>query len=486
MTNRDRSTFEECILAGGLLMEQQLDEAFAIVRKSLLASAGPDAWPTDQQLADQLQKMGLLNAWQIKQLRNGRTKFNLAHYRIIDSIGQGGMGHVFKAVDTKMGRVVAVKVLPRYKSTPEAVISFAREVSAAGRLQHPRLVTALDAGHDGNVHYLVTEFVPGMDLRKRVRRDGPMNMAAAASIISQVAEGLQYAHDQGIVHRDVKPGNVLVTPLGEAKLSDLGLAESLHSGTKNDPRQAKIVGTADYLSPDQVFSPGCPTPGWDIYSLGCTLYYAVTGKVPFPGGTTADKARAHCDLRPLDPRRLNPGLSDEFVDVVADMMAKDPSQRIPLAREVIRRLAPFILGQPTFPASETLTQSAGPPRAATPPTNGRTIPLATRLEPPTPIRAAHPLPTAMGWATADTKTDLSLLSNGSNDDGGLVETEGIFDLEFLDEEVVASIDTPVRRHDAQPRANWRKRAAIVGGIVGTVIILRWLVNIAQTFWPTGS
>ena len=174
-------------------------------------------------------------------------------------------------------------------------------------------------------------------------------MSAAASIISQAAEGLEYAHAQGIVHRDVKPGNVLVSPQGEVKLSDLGLAGPLAGQPEPDPRHGKIVGTADYLSPDHVRDPWNPTPAWDIYSLGCTLYYAATGKVPFPGGTTADKARAHCELRPLDPRRLNPRLSPEFVEVMADMMAKDPAQRIGSAREVIARLAPFLAGPPALP-----------------------------------------------------------------------------------------------------------------------------------------
>ena len=201
---------------------------------------------------------------------------------------------------------------------------------------------AVDAGKDGNVNFLVTEYVPGSDLRKLVRRNGPLSMEAAANIISQVAEGLHHAHQQSIVHRDVKPGNVLVTPEGDAKLSDLGLAGPMYSSNADqDPRYGKIVGTADYLSPDHIISPWNPVPAWDIYSLGCTLYYAVTGKVPFPGGTTSDKARAHCSLKPLDPRRLNHQLSDPFVDVVADMMAKDPAQRVPSALAVIDRLAPW-------------------------------------------------------------------------------------------------------------------------------------------------
>ena len=300
------------------------------------------AAPTDQELSEKIVELGLLNAWQAKQLLDGRTKFTLGPYRIIDSLGQGGMGHVFKAEDPILKRVVAIKVLPRDKSTPEAIANFTREIQALSSLNHPKLVRAVDAGNDGNVNFLVTEYVPGSDLRKLVRRSGPLSMEAAANIISQVAEGLHHAHQQGIVHRDVKPGNVLVTPEGDAKLSDLGLAGPMYSSNADqDPRYGKIVGTADYLSPDHILSPWNPVPAWDIYSLGCTLYYAVTGKVPFPGGTTSDKARAHCSLKPLDPRRLNHQLSDAFVDVVADMMAKDPAQRIPSALAVIDRLAPW-------------------------------------------------------------------------------------------------------------------------------------------------
>ena len=346
MSNGEGSMFERCALASGLLTREQLDQARAGVRWSEGDELDPNEPPSGRQLADRLVEIGLLNLWQAKQLLDGRTKFNLGPYLIIDSIGQGGMGQVFKAQLGPAGRVVAVKVLPRHKSTPEAIANFAREIHALASLDHPKLVAALDDGEDGNVHYLVTEYVPGADLRKLVRQNGPLSVAAAASIISQVAEGLEYAHAQGIVHRDIAPGNVLVSPDGQAKLSDLGLAGSLDGSPEDDPRHGKIVGTADFLSPDQIRDPRSPSPAWDIYSLGCTLYYVVTGKVPFPGGTTADKARAHCELRPLDPRRLNSRLSAEFVEVMADMMAKEPSQRIASAHEVQTRLAPFLTAEP--------------------------------------------------------------------------------------------------------------------------------------------
>jgi eukaryotic-like serine/threonine-protein kinase len=366
-----QSGFERCALISGLLTANQLDEVRAALCAATADGAAPATVPSDQELADALVAKGLLNAWQAKQLCDGRTKFTLGDYRVIDSLGQGGMGHVYKGQD-RIGRTVAIKVLPRDKCTPEAIANFSREIQAMASLNHPRLIRALDAGQDGKVYYLVTEYVPGCDLRKLVRRAGPLGMEAAASVIAQVADALSYAHGRGVVHRDVKPGNVLVAPDGEAKLSDLGLAGPMYDHDRQDPRYGKIVGTADYLSPDHIESPWNPAPTWDIYSLGCTLYYAVTGKVPFPGGTTADKVEAHRNLRPLDPHRLNHQLSDQFVDVLADMMAKDPAQRIASAAQVMERLSPWTTGKtsgamPPVPPPLPAPAGATPPIAVVPP-----------------------------------------------------------------------------------------------------------------------
>ena len=336
------STFERSALASSLLTREQLDTTWAALIEAKPGSFSADL-SMDERLAQKLVQLGLLNSWQAQQLLAGRTKFNLGPYCIIDSIGSGGMGQVFKAVHGVMGRIVAVKVLPRNKCTPEAIANFVRESRAQAKLDHPNLVRALDAGQDGNVYYLVTEYVAGPDLRKLVRNGGPLGMESAASVVSQVAAGLQHAHERGVVHRDVKPGNVLVAADGVAKLSDLGLAGPLVADAEKDPRFGRIVGTADYLSPDHIQDPWNPTPAWDIYSLGCTLYYAVTGKVPFPGGSTADKANAHCKLRPLDPRRLNPHVSPAFIDVMADMMAKNPAERTPSAAEVVARWRPGLM-----------------------------------------------------------------------------------------------------------------------------------------------
>ena len=356
-TSTHTNAFQQCALASGLLTQKEVDEALAALRwfDKDQAAASP---ATDNQLADKLVELGHLNRWQAQQLLEGRTKFNLGPYAIVDSIGQGGMGQVFKARHETTGQIVAVKVLPRSRSTPTAIATFNREVEAQSRLDDPNLVRALDHGHDGNVYYLVTEFVPGADLRKLVRRNGPLGMQAAARVISQVARGLDHAHQQGIVHRDVKPGNILVTPDGQAKLSDLGLAWPLEAKGDDAPRYGKIVGTADYLAPDHIKNPCDPQPAWDIYSLGCTLYYTVTGKVPFPGGSVSDKARAHCDQRPLDPRKHNPELSAEMVEVIAQMMAKDPAERTANAAAVVARLAPWTEGGTAAVLGEKVEKAA--------------------------------------------------------------------------------------------------------------------------------
>ena len=304
----------------------------------------------DDSIAAELVAQDIISDYQATQLKQGRTIFNLGPYTVIDWLGQGGMGQVYKARHEMMGREVAIKTLPQDKTTDESIASFTREIRTQAQLDHPRLVRAYDAGQDGKVYFLVTEFVPGTDLRRLVRLDGRLNMVQAASIISQVAMGLEHAHQQGLIHRDIKPGNILVTPDGTAKLSDLGLAGFLHEGA-SDPRAGKIVGTADYLSPEQIRDPSSVGPSSDIYSLGCTLYYAVTAKVPFPGGRTKDKVRRHLEEMPWHPRRLNPEISEEFVDVIADMMEKSAQQRIQSAADVARRLEPWAREKVDLPSS---------------------------------------------------------------------------------------------------------------------------------------
>lgn len=331
--------FRQAALASKLVTKEQLQAAIALVMQSPELKDRHPNEITDKQLALKLVEMKVISAYQADQLRSGRTKLTLGPYVITDWIGQGGMGQVFKAEHNMLGRECAIKVLPLHKSNPDSIENFRREVRAQAKLDHPNLVRAYDAGEDGNVQYMVVEFVHGTDLRRLVRNKGKLSVQQSASIIMQAAEGLAHAHQRGLIHRDIKPGNILVTPDGKAKLSDLGLAFYLHD--TNDPRVGKIVGTADYLSPEQIKTPLQITSASDIYSLGCTLYYACTGKVPFPGGTPKTKAMRHLEETPWHPRRFNEEVSDDFVDLIGDMMEKDPRERIQHAQEVIERLAPW-------------------------------------------------------------------------------------------------------------------------------------------------
>jgi len=329
--------FHDTALASSLVDATAIDSAEEVVRKTLGAGGDPSRW--DQAVADVLVERGTLTRFQATQMLAGRRKLTLGQYRILDVLGQGGMGQVFRAEHAMMGREVAVKVLPRAKSTPDTEAAFRREIRMLGRLDHPNLVRALDAGHDGKVYYLVTELVDGVDLRKQVLKYGTLDEVAAAAVVSQVARGLAYAHTEGLVHRDVKPGNILVTPAGRAKLLDVGLAGSVLESEST--RLGRVVGTMDYMAPEQIRSPDTVGPAADVYGLGCTLYFVLAGQVPFPGGTRQDKARRQLTETPAPIQKFAPGVSDAFCRVVEAMMEKDPFQRIGTADAVIEWLRPW-------------------------------------------------------------------------------------------------------------------------------------------------
>ncbi|EMB17405.1 serine/threonine protein kinase [Rhodopirellula europaea] len=334
------AVFREAALRSDLLKAEQWERAAKEVKQNLASEDRLNPELVCEEMSKVLVRDRILTPYQSQQIRAGRTKLTLGNYVITEFLGQGGMGQVFGGVHKIMGRQCAIKVLPLQKSDPLSLESFAREIRLQSNLDSPYLVRAFDAGKDGKVHYLVTEYVPGTDLRRLVREHGRLSMQQAASIIAQAAAGLAYAHESGLVHRDVKPANIMVTPDGHAKVSDVGLA-ALSFGPDDDPRAGMVVGTADYLSPEQIRTPDQVGPPSDIYSLGCTLYYACTGSVPFPGGDSKSKCRRHLNEMPLKPTQHAPELSEAFVDTIADMMEKEVSRRITTAAEVVMRLSPW-------------------------------------------------------------------------------------------------------------------------------------------------
>ncbi|MEM1303606.1 MAG: serine/threonine-protein kinase [Planctomycetota bacterium] len=330
MTALPPTMFEQALAASGLVPEDRLAAARAAARG-------------DDELSHALIEAGLLNAWQVDQLAQGRTKFSLGPYQILDSIGRGGMGHVFKCRHALLDRVEAVKVLPRERTRGDAIKSFLREVRAQADLDHPNVVRVTYADRDGDTYYLVTEYVPGIDLRRLIRRAGPLPIDLAALVVLDVCDALEYAHHRGLVHRDIKPGNVLITPGGDVKLTDLGLAWRLDDPPDADPNlERRIVGTCDYLAPEAIQQPASIMPVSDVYALGCTLYYAVTGKVPYPGGNTRDKLRRVVRDEPIDPLALRPDLPTELVTLLGEMMARRHEDRTPSAAAAAEKLRPFL------------------------------------------------------------------------------------------------------------------------------------------------
>ena len=359
-----RPRFRDVAIASGLLTRSQLDAAEAAVP---LASSGhepdgrdpgvldvtsSDPAARDAALADHLVRTGALTAFQARELLAGKTRFRLGRYLVIDELGRGGMGQVFKAEHELMGRHVAIKVLPRVKSTPESEAAFRREMRILGRLDHENLVRAFDAGHDAKVYFLVTELVPGIDLRRQVRKYGPLDERTAASVFLQVAQALAYAHGQGVVHRDVKPGNILVMDDGRVKVLDMGLAGSTLEAEA--ARLGRIVGTMDYIAPEQIRTPDDVGPSADLYALGCTLYYTLSGRVPFPGGSHQEKMKRHLQDVPRPLSSLAAHVSPARCRLVEDLMEKSPTKRPSSAQIVAERLAKWA----------TSEQPAAPPRGS--------------------------------------------------------------------------------------------------------------------------
>jgi serine/threonine protein kinase len=448
---------------------QQLEDALA----GLVAGAKGEPLTadqiTDEELGQRLVDLGYLNRWQVEQLKEGRTKFTLGPYRIVNAIGQGGMGHVFKAEHKLLGRVEAIKVLPKSKSTPEAVAAFQREIRAQAQLDHPNLVRISYADFEGDTYFFVTEYVPGTDLRKLVRRNGPLPYPIAATIVSQAAEGLHYAHRRGLVHRDVKPGNLLVTPDGHTKITDLGLAWFLMEELDPAPsgRKRSLVGTADYLAPETIREPDKILPVSDVYALGCTLYYAVTGKVPFPGGTTADKMRRHLEETPLNPLHFNPDLPEGFCDAIAAMMDKNPDTRTPTAAAVVDLLRPWCDEQATRLLAEGTPSKSG---------------ILSRPSAPKPA----PAPAAMAETASFSVLDDDVESPPNPLESPSQISQGTVSMASETEDTLPGVQAPrrvghaSRPHTASSNRNWRRvllwSAALVVAAAALGTVGAWLAG----------
>ncbi len=313
---------------------------------------------------------GVVTQWQADELLAGRNRFFLQKYKLLEKVGSGASGTVYKAVQTQLGRIVAIKVLTEELSRkPEALARFKQETRMAASVHHPNIITAYDAESDEDVHFLVMEYMEGRDLNRWIKEaHGLLPIHWACEVIRQAALGLQHAHEQGLIHRDIKPGNLLIRAESfelrpEAKVLDLGFARKADDdGGVRLTRSWQIFGTPDYMSPEQAESTFDADIRSDIFSLGCTLFKALTGQLPFAGGTPVQKllARANrdapkvCSLRSEIPATLEA--------VVAKMLARKPEQRYQTPGEVAFALAPFSMigesGDESFDRSFRSSQSS--------------------------------------------------------------------------------------------------------------------------------
>jgi serine/threonine-protein kinase len=353
VTYMDRETFLAHLRRSELLTPEQ----FAEVTKTL-----PDTH-RGRLVARLLVQQGVLTRFQAEMLLAGRTNgFQLGQYRILAPLGRGGMGRVFQALHLTMNRIVALKlVAPQLVKTEVGRRLFAREVRAAARLVHPNIVTAYDANQIGDRLYLIMEYVDGPNLEELVRERGPLDIGLACEFIRQAALGLQHAFEMGMVHRDIKPANLLVQRAGGragqhscvVKILDFGLARfrdtTGHDLSREDSLpedNGAVLGTPDFISPEQARE--CPTLDIrsDLYSLGGTLYYLLTGQVPFPGGTNLEKLVRHGTTEPQPAEELRPAIPNGIRAILRRLLAKDPAKRFQTPAEVAEALAPFAVNGP--------------------------------------------------------------------------------------------------------------------------------------------
>jgi serine/threonine-protein kinase len=355
-------SLSEMIEQHGLLTTAQAVEVRDLLRPR---------YPHDYDLAKELERRGWLTPYQVNELAMGNVAdLVIGPYVILDLVGEGGFGQVFMARHMFMQRLVALKLIrPELVSNPEAIGRFYREVSALSQLKHPNVVLAHDAGPVGDTHFLAMEFVQGVNLQTLVDESGPLEVDQACDYIRQAALGLQHMHDRGLVHRDIKPSNLLVTPMddpneasrgasglsaamasgqsfpwGLVKVLDLGLArfqETVSEGIDDQLTQAGaggLRGSADYLSPEQAIDFHTADIRADIYSLGCTFYFLLTGRPPFEG-SLALKLLKHQKEEPRSLEQLRSGLPRKLPPIVRKMMAKKPADRYSAPAEAAAAIA---------------------------------------------------------------------------------------------------------------------------------------------------
>jgi serine/threonine protein kinase len=345
----------QLIRKSGMVDEQKLSAY--LQRRQLTRGVSADP----REFADELVRDGVVTYFQSEQFLLGKWRgFTIGKFKLLERVGVGGMGQVFLCEHMFMKRRVAVKVLPPAKADqPAALGRFYREARAAGSLDHPNIVRTHDIDQDGNLHFIVMDYVDGPNLLDVVKKFGPLGINRTVSYIRQTAAGLDYAFRNHLIHRDIKPGNVLIDRKGVARILDMGLARFIndHGDQLTIKYDDKIVlGTADYVAPEQVANSHSVDIRADIYALGATFYFLLAGHPPFPTGTVSQKLLWHRTKDPTPIRQIRPEVPEGLAVILGKMMAKDPKARFQTPAQVAAELEPFLVGPVPLPSAEEMPQ----------------------------------------------------------------------------------------------------------------------------------
>ena len=363
MSSITHESFLDCLEQSNLLDAEQLQKARNIHEDQ------------PSKLAEQLVQAELLTPWQAHQLLAGYSQLTVGKYKLLRVISNGAMGTVYLARTEDERGEVALKVVSQeaLSTNPNAAERFLREVKTLSKLGHPNIVQVYDEDHDGDLHFLVMEYVKGQDLKAWLRRFPRMEIDWSCEVVRQTALGLQHAHERGFVHRDVKPSNLLVvaddlTTFPQVKILDWGVVRLMEKEWegKNLTYASQILGTPDYMAPEQAYDPRLVDVRADIYGMGCTLFRMVTGRVPFEGNSPMEKLMARAGKEAPRASKFWPDIPPALDAVIGRMLAHDLANRYQTPAEVAEALAPFCMPntQGTVEESSESTIETAPPKAA--------------------------------------------------------------------------------------------------------------------------
>jgi eukaryotic-like serine/threonine-protein kinase len=342
MAKVDKDRFLQLLQQSQLVDAEKLPTVLANLEAAFDGNLPDDA----EALAQKLVQMDVITSWQSGLLLGGKYKgFMLGKYKLLQLLGSGGMSSVYLALHTLINKKVAIKVLPKSKVEDSSYLArFRNEARAAALVQHPNIVQTHDIDSAGNTHYIVMDYVAGTNLQSLVKENGWLDYESAADFMAQAAEGLHFAHENGLVHRDIKPANLLVDANKMVRVLDLGLALfSDEDASLTREHDENVLGTADYLAPEQAFDSHRVDRRADIYSLGCTLYFLLTGHPPFPEGTLPQRLMKHQTQTPPSIYEDRPDAPAGLVNICMRMMAKTPDARYQTAAEVAQELSSFMV-----------------------------------------------------------------------------------------------------------------------------------------------